>query len=303
MNKKATLNIQENREIGQILNATFVFIGITFKALFRDILIIAGPFYVLAGIFSSLSTYNSLRLISTFGTSGGAFSQFQVLSPAYWLDLLCLLIGFSLSTCIIANHVLMYKTNGPEYNKEEARRYIRGDIMRVTLANFLNVLVVIVATIFFIIPGIYLIVANSLITTIIVLDKQTGTMDAFGESRRLIRDNWWAALGLGLIVGIITLCVQLIFKIPSSILTTVITFNTLRNGEDIGSYKTLFIVFNAIAYLGTALVSPISVVASSIFYYSLKEKKDHTSLMQNIESIGVQPARTETDIQKDEGDF
>ncbi|HTA84255.1 MAG TPA: hypothetical protein VK783_15025, partial [Bacteroidia bacterium] len=214
-----------------------------------------------------------------------------------------LLIGFSLSTCIIANHVLMYKTNGPEYNKEEARRYIRGDIMRVTLANFLNVLVVIVATIFFIIPGIYLIVANSLITTIIVLDKQTGTMDAFGESRRLIRDNWWAALGLGLIVGIITLCVQLIFKIPSSILTTVITFNTLRNGEDIGSYKTLFIVFNAIAYLGTALVSPISVVASSIFYYSLKEKKDHTSLMQNIESIGVQPARTETDIQKDEGDF
>jgi hypothetical protein len=303
MNKKVTLNLQENRDVGQILNATFVFIGITFKKLFRDIMLISGPFYVLAGVFSSLTTFNTLRMIGTIGSSNSIFSQFQFFSPAYWLNLLCLLIGWSLSATIIGNHVLQYKLNGPDYDVHEVRKSIKGDIMRVILGNFLNVLVIIAATILFIIPGIYLAVANSLLTTIIVLDKQTTTIDAFGESRRLIRDNWWAACGLGIIVGIITSAVQFVFKVPSTILTTIISFNTIRHGDGADSYHILLIALNAIAFIGVALVSAVSVVASAIYYYSLKEKKDHTALMQNIDNIGVQTAQSQTDTQKDEGDY
>jgi len=302
MTQKATLNLQENRDIGQVLNATFAFIRIVFKPLYRDVLIISGPFYLLAGIFSSLSTYNLVS--KALGALGGVnMYLYQFYSPAYWLNLLFLLIAWSLSTVIIGNHVLQYKLNGPDYSPVEARKGIREDIMRVIFGNFLNLLVILAACILFLIPGIYLAVANSLLTTILILDKRMSTIDAFSESRRLVRNNWWATLGLGIIIGIITSAMQFVFKIPSTIVSTIITFSTLRHTGDAASYQTLFIALNALAFFGIAAVSPISMIASCIYYYSLKERKDHAGLIQNIDNIGVQPARTETETKRDEGDF
>jgi Na+/melibiose symporter-like transporter len=96
---------------------------------------------------------------------------------------------------------------------------------------------------------------------------------------------------------------QFVFKLPSTVVSTIITFSTLRHTGDAASYQVLFIALNALAFLGTAVVAPVSMVASCIYYYSLKERKDHAGLIQNIDNIGVQPARTETEIKRDEGDF
>jgi hypothetical protein len=302
MNKNPPLNLQENRDIWQVLNATFTFLGVTFKSLYIDIILISGPFYILAGIFSSLSTYNTIfRAFDSLGTNS-VLSTYRFFTPAYWVYLVCLLIGWSLSTCIIANHVLQYKLHGPGYNKQAARDAIKKDLFRVIMGNFLNILVVIAASILFIIPGIYLAVANSLLTVVIILDKKMDMVDAFAESRRLIKDNWWKAVMLGIVATMITYVIEMIFTLPSSILSGVILFHSVQ-GNSMESYSTLFIVLNAIASLGLTLVAPFSIVCSCIYYYSLKEQKDHISLMESIDNIGVQTAKTETETKDDEGDF
>ncbi|HWY98941.1 MAG TPA: hypothetical protein VNY36_07650, partial [Bacteroidia bacterium] len=156
----------------------------------------------------------------------------------------------------------------------------------------------------FSIPALYLAVANSLLTVILILDKDMMMVDAFGESRRLIRNNWWRAVLLGLVIGIITASIERLFMVPTQIFSWVVLFHSTQ-GNNMESYTLLFIALNAISSLGLTLVAPISIVCSAIFYYSLREKKDHVALLENIDKIGVQEAKVETETKEkeDEGDF
>ena len=305
MNNKPTLNLQEKRDIWQVLNATFSFIEIDFKPLYTDILFISAPFYLLAGISYSLTTFGALlgALNNQFLTDG-RYSALQIFSPAYWLFLLALLIGWSLSCSVIGNHVLQYKLHGKGYDVAEARKGIWKDLWRVIFGSFLNILIIIAASLLFLIPGIYLAVANSLLTTILILDKDIDLFDAFSESRRLIRDNWWWAFLLGFLVSVIYSVFITVFRLPSSVLSTIIFLHTIKGQADIGGYEILFLVLNIIAYLGYALVAPVMVIPSCIYYYSLKEKKDHSALLEKIDNIGEQQAQPfTTDTKEDEGDF
>lgn len=293
------LNLQEKRDIGQVINVTFTLIRITFKPMYKDLLLIAGPFYLLGGIFSALTQYHSISTIFERLGNYRYFSLYQFFSPEYYLYWFCILAGWSLSFCIAVNHVLQYKINGSSgYNPQEVRRAIMGDVFKVFFGTFLNILAIIGASLFFLIPGIYLLVANSLLATVLVLDKQKNVFQAFSESRRLISDNWWRSLGLGILILLIMGAISMIFALPMAIANFIITFNSLRDGG-VKSYLPLYMVLMAITQLGTLLVSPISNIASAVYYYSLKEEKDHSGLMDNIGKIGTQ----DTEQQKDEGSF
>jgi len=304
MDKRSTLNLQENRDIWQVLNATFSFIGMNFKPLYKDVLLISAPVHILAGVFYSLSSFG--RILGGFNSiyTSSRYGALQIFSPSYWLFLLCLLFGWALSASVIGNHVLQFKLHGKGYDVAEARRGIRKDLWRIFFAGFLNLLLVVAASLLFLIPGIYLAVANSLITSVLILDKRIDMIDAFAESRRLIRDNWWWAFLLGIVVSIIYYAFITVLRIPSSILSAVILFHTIQNGaNNSGYYEILFIALNALSYLGYTLAAPITMVPSCIYYYSLKEKKDHVALMENINNIGVQPIQTQSETRNDEGDF
>lgn len=299
MNTQPTLNLQEKRDVGQVINATFTFIRIVFKPLYKDLILIAGPFYILAGVFSALTQYNNISTLFQHLGQSKYFSLYQFLSPEYYLNLLCVLVGWSLAFCIVGNHVLQYKINGGAgYNAQEVRRAIVADIFKVIFGSVLNGLAVIGASILFLIPGIYLAVANSLVITVVILNKEMGIFDAFSESRRLISDNWWRSLGLGLLVILIMAGISTIFSIPMAIANFFITFNSLRGGG-VQSYLSLYIILMAITQLGSLLVTPISIVASAVYYYSLKESKDHSGLMDSITRIGTEP----TEPKKDEGSY
>lgn len=194
----------------------------------------------------------------------------------------------SIATCIIGNHVLQYSiAKGPDYDKQQVRVTLGKDFWRVLGANFVLGLMVAGGAILFLIPGIYLLIANFFVAIIMILNKDMGMGEAFSESRRLVNDNWWKSFGLGIIMALIVGVISTIFTIPVAIYTAVISLHSMGGG-DAEQYRLVYIILMSVAQLGSALISPITIVASAIYYYSLKEEKDQGGLMAKIESIGVQ---------------
>jgi hypothetical protein len=291
----AIVDLHKKRDIGEIINATFGLLRLIYKNMVKDILLITGPFFILGGVFSALNQFNS-----TFsGVQRGlslSDKMSQIFSPQYFLSLLCILLGWSIAYCIIGNHVLQYSiSKGPNYDKDAARNTLGKDFWRVLGANFVVGLVAVLGCFLFLIPGIYIAVANSLTAIILILNKEIGIGQAMGESRRLIKDNWWKSLGLGFVMAFIVGAISMIFTIPVLIYTAIISFHSVRGG-DVEQYRLIYTIITAISQIGSALISPVTVVGSAIYYYSLKEEKDQGSLMAKIDSIGnQQPEKKENE--------
>ena len=275
------INLQEKRDIGQVLNATFAFIRLTYKYLYKDLLLLAAPFFILYGLIVSLVQMNVYSMVER----GSIYA-----APLYYVALLCLCIGWTISCSIIGNYVLQYKTNGnTDFDIPAIRRAVRKDFFKLFFAFILFYLAIALGFVLLIIPGIYMVVAYSLVSTNIILDKDLGISDAFKESRRLISDNWWRSLGLGLIVGIIIYAFTFIFSIPNVIFTFIIALH--RGSGDVDSYRLPVIICSAFAQLAYCLSAPVSVIASAVYYYSLKEEKDQSGLMQKIDEFGKNDAK------------
>jgi len=296
MAKTTTINLLQKRDIGQVLNAGFSLLA-SIKPLYKDILFLSAPVYLLSGICSALSEYN--HLLEGFNSNFAYNIYYFLFSPFWYLSILFLLLGQSVTISIVCNHVLQYRLNGGSiYDLQATRKAIFRDIPKVFFAGFLNTIIIIAACVLFLIPGIYFAVANSLVVTALVLDKKNSVVDAFSESSRLIRDNWWLAFLLGIIVSLIMLGLVWAITITTGIATRLISFHSI-NAVQSSSYSIFLIVLSCFKTLCYSLINPISAAISSVYYYSLKETKDQVGLMESIDSIGGQL----THKQEDEGSY
>ncbi|TVT55763.1 hypothetical protein FNH05_09045 [Amycolatopsis rhizosphaerae] len=77
----------------------------------------------------------------------------------------------------------------------------------------LYMLIVGVATVFFIVPGVWLYVLFALAAPALVLE-QSGIGTAFGRSRLLVQGSWWRVFGILLLTGLVTILVTGIIEVP-----------------------------------------------------------------------------------------
>lgn len=281
MAEQPLIKLQQKRDIGQVLTATFSFLKITYKYILKDMLLLVSPFFVIPGIFLTLQQYDTYTNAYTFGGN----RSLLLFSPYYYLYILGTIVGMTIAFSIVGNYVYQYnQTGSTEFDVQAVRAAARRDFFKLFITFLLFYLMVVAGVIFLIIPGIYFGVANALGGTNIVLDKNATVGSAFGESRRLINDNWWRTFGLFIITALIVYAFTMLFSIPASIYTFIISWHMTKGDPE--NYRLPFILFNALAHLAACLVAPISVVASSIYYYSLKEEKDQISLVQKIENLG-----------------
>lgn len=282
MTEQPLIRLQEKRDIGQVLNTTFAFLRLTFRYIFKDMLLLVSPFFIIPGIFMAIQQYNIYSFSYTFSGQNPATLIF---SPFYYLYLLGTAIGWTMAFSITGNYVYQYnQTGSANFDVQAVRAAARRDFFKVLGTFILFYIVVVFGTILLIIPGIYFGIANSLGGTNVILDKNSTIGTTFGESRRLVNDNWWRTLGFGILTGLIVYAFTMVFSIPSMVYTFILQMHmTSGNPED---YKLPFILFNVLTHLATALVTPVSVVASCIYYYSLKEEKDQVSLVQKIDNLG-----------------
>ncbi len=288
MSPQKVLNLREKRDIGQVVNAAFAFLQLSYFKMLRDILFFASPFFAICGVCTSLIQFSNQGY---FGVSLYTY----YLHPEFYISLVSRIIGTTILYAIVANYIQQYvQTGSTNFDRSKILGKIWKQFISLFAVNVFYYAANILSLIFLIIPGVYFSVANVLARPAFVLENEdeAKTMsigESFSESRRLTTDNWWRTFGLYYILYFLVGFMAMIFAIPAIILVVIIKLNSLKGDGDIEGYQLYYTISEVISEIGGSLLMPITIAGLCIHYYSLKETKDQTAIMEDIESIGSQP--------------
>jgi hypothetical protein len=277
------LTFNKFRDFGDLLGDTFAFIKQEFKFFMKVVLFYAGPFVFIAaiasawfssGIFSMMGMMmknNPMEILAEFGIKLLVYAVAAVISNAVLV-------------CVVYSYIGLYIEKGKDgFAQEEVWYRVGRKFFPVLWAIILMGIIISVGTLFCFIPGIYFGVSLCFVLAIIFFENLT-VGGAFSRSMSIVKDDWWFALGLGIVMYLMILITSYIFVLPSSIFSMVVSINNLKgNGSD--ATNITYMVLVAFGTIGTSLLSCVPHITLSLFYHSLIEKRESPGLLNKIEKI------------------
>jgi hypothetical protein len=283
--QKPTIEFSKKREFGELFNATFQFIREEIKILIKPLLYLVLPIALLMGFFGGLSQVHQMDY--SFGDVTNPFDSItRMFNIYYFLQILC---GMALNTVLVTliySYIKVYKDNDGKVELTLVYKLINQNLLQIFGYSIALGFLVIIGTMLFIIPGIYLFVSLQFIFVIKILDNETGE-SIFKRSFEIIKGYWWLSFGMLLILYLIVYIVSAIFSIPLAIIVGIGTWNSIESGlssDGIGISSTIVIIaycFSSLAYL-LAIIPPVFL---AFHYFNLVERKEATTLMEQISSI------------------
>ncbi len=286
------LELRHERDFGQKLNATFQFVTRHFKPFSLCLLYIVAPVALLAGIVGGLYQSQVLSLVTRrSGTGSVDTSTFSIMSrffsPEYWLTLLFSGLAGVLLSLTVCSFLAEYEAAGnrpPDVSTVWLRvRQSLGWGFLLSLALFF---IILFASIFLLIPGIYLAIALSL-SAMALVQERLDLGEAMSRSYRLVEGKWWSTFGLLVVVYFIVAVASYVFQLPVLIVTVLKTMEILS-----GDLTLPLVVATMIATVASTLLKSVAVLALGFQYFNLVELKEGTGLLQGLEQIGTTPPPT-----------
>lgn len=276
------------RDFSQKLNATIEFIRQNFRNLFKSLLYIAGPITLVVGI-AVVFIQRSFWLMAE--DTGFEFSSTRSIETIQQTGLVVLVsfLAVMMVITVVNSYIKVYGRKGPsDIEVNEVWQETKKHYFSVLLASIIVAFVTVVATFFFIIPGIYVGVALSLIFIIIIFEDKN-PFDAFGRCFKLISGKWWSTFGLIIIVGILQYVIGLVFSTPLLIFQFLNVFNSLEtldmNNLNTGN-QIIYITLSTISTVASYFLSALLYIALAFQYFNLVERKEATGLMSEIQNMG-----------------
>jgi hypothetical protein len=160
---------------------------------------------------------------------------------------------------------------------------MRGQMMSLFGVTVLNGLAIIGATIFLIIPGIYL--ACRLITCVpAALLEDLGARESLERSFALTKGSAGRSFVIYLLYFVLIYAAILLFMFPFSILAVVVA------AKD-PSMVRIWLAFSQVGnFLASTLVTPILTIATAVFYYDLRVRKEAFDLQFMMNPTGSIPS-------------
>jgi hypothetical protein len=157
-----------------------------------------------------------------------------------------------------------------------------GQLLNLFGVSILNGLAVLVATIFLIIPGIY--VACRLIVCVpAALLEDLGARQSLERSFALTKDNAGRAFGIYAIYFTILYAILLLFSLPTIYLVA-------TSMKDPSMLRTTMVLQQAGAFVAQTVVGPFILIATSVFYFDLRVRKEAFDLQMMMNPLGAIPA-------------
>jgi len=280
MNKPPIILLQQ-RDFGQKMNISFEFVTQNFGSLFQALAFIAGPSALLAGIAQGIFQSNLLAV----GQSPDFFGRFTpYISVEYLFVAIFSLITYFLAYATISACIVLYEENGSLQNLTPGIvwKKLTENIGTSIGAQILSFFIILIGTLFFVIPGIYLGICFQFFMIISIREKLPVT-DVLLRSYKLISGKWWSTFGLIMIMSIVASIIGLVFQLPFLIINIL---NVLGLGKGITDSKILMITGSAISMVGGTIVQGLVWVAVAFQYYNLVERSEGSGLRAEIEALG-----------------
>ena len=313
----------KRRSFGDLINITIEFIRINFKALIKSLLYIAGPaIIIISGIVLHLMSkaFNLLKN-SVAGESDlfeGMIGEFII---SIFLLLIVSFVGVVLLLCLSKAFLNTYQTDkeklgDPQYMWSQCKK----DFGTVSLNYFLSFFIVIIPFMLLLMPvflvaafvpiiGQLVLLAISaafgmfyLLVLLISMLENKSIVDSVSRAFTLLKDSWMSATGYYLVINLMANFISIIFILP---LYVMFIFYLLHNADP-GSTPTFELpayleIISAVLFIffivSTVILYSFQVIGMGFQYYSLREHKESTGLLQKIESIGEDSSPEEKDEQ------
>ncbi len=305
------INLFQQRDFGDKINATFQYIGENFRSLSLTMLYIVGPVALIAGIASGIMQSNMLGVMADIGNADrtdptAPFQIFsQLLTPSFWLAIIFAILAnlfVSLATYAhmklyarsTAQNVVNRPAGPPTIEVAAVWNEVQPMIGRTIVISLLSSIIIGVGFVFLFIPGLYVAVVLSLALAVTAFEG-TDFGSTWNRCFQLIRDKWWSTLGLIIVISIIVSIVSLVFSIPSAVI------GFMAGTRSLTSESSVWIVLgNVIAIVGRTLLNSILYVAIGFQYTNLVERQEGRGLISAVDSIGTSPAQPRA---QDEGEY
>ncbi|GAB3321900.1 hypothetical protein GCM10027299_16990 [Larkinella ripae] len=279
------MNLYQRRDFGEKINATIQYFVKQIRSLGAALLYIAGAPALLAGIASGVA---SASMLSTqpIGSSGrydmGVWLAQQVSSPYYIAAVvLALFIPLLVNLTVYAHLKVYNRTQGEPVTVEAVWAEVQAAFGRALITWLVVGILVIVGTLFFLVPGIYLGVVFSLaLTTVVFEDGSASTF--MSRCFELIRDKWWSTFGLIVVVSLIAYILSFAFNVPAAAVSLMVSMRVM---PDLPVYVS--ILTSILSTVGGVLVSALIALGIAFQYFNLIELREGHSILSAIDSIGT----------------
>lgn len=288
------INFKKERDLGSIITDTFKFIKEEYKTLFRLYIKHVGWLLLLVVAASTYYQYQSLKISTSVLTETGpaAFLTEMIADTGVAILLLSVAsIAYSaLSLVVITSIIKSYVQNNGEINEDEVNQFVKQFFGR-TLGSLVVVgLLVFIGFLLCVLPGIYLIVPLSLIFPILVFQEKTFA-EAFSESFKLIKNNWWISFATLLVVSILISLIGGLFQLPIVVMTAMETFVSIQDGTGTSGTETLsgnwlYMLFYILAALAQYILGIVTLISLTLVYFNLNEFHNKTGTLEDIDRIG-----------------
>jgi hypothetical protein len=235
----AKIELLKVRDFGEIISDTFVFVRENLKPLLKCFFVFCGFFIAASALFSILQQLKMYSVI-TDATTLGPRSIFGATNPLakffnleYFILLLLLMLTYFAMQITIFSYMALYKEKGNvPPTVEEVWGYFKYFFLKVLGSGILIAILLGIALLLCVIPGIYLYPVMALVFPIMIVENTTFSY-AFNRSFKLIKDNWWQTFGSLIVMLLIMYVAAAVVILPVSLFSTVNLLTHLGSGKHV----------------------------------------------------------------------
>jgi hypothetical protein len=280
------IELRQERDFSEKINATFAFTVQHARPLGLCLLYFVSPLTLLAGIAGGLYQSNVLRMTQPAQVPfpRGRLAVFgNFFTVEYGLTMFFTsLAGLVLSLTVYA-YLLRYEETGEASTPEQTWARVQPALLPGVGISLMYLVVVVIGMILCFLPGIYLAVALSL-GYLVYMREGRGTVESLERSFQLVRIKWWSTFGLLVVVSIVVGIAAGILSIPTYLITFLTALRVIEGDQSLWLVGT-----SIISTTGSTILQAIVVLALAFQYYNLVEQKEGQGLLRRIADIGTTP--------------
>ncbi len=244
--------------VGELLDGAFATIRLNPRAMLGLAFVI-----VLVGQLVSLA-------LNLAANDASNVTRFAVWVVALVITQLMTTITSGVAVIVIGEAVL-----GDRITPGDTLARLRGRIWRLIALGLLVSLITVVGFLLFVIPGIYLAVALSLVTPAFILEKTT-VRAALRRSNQLVRDAWWRTLGILLLAYLVGTIISGLIQLPFTIFAGGAS-GFLTPSGDVSTGSEILVTVGRV--IGDTLTIPIIAGTIALMYVDRRMRREGLDLV------------------------
>ncbi len=168
-----------------------------------------------------------------------------------------------------------------------------GALMGFALVSVNAIPLIVLLVIALVIGMLYVAVPLSFLS-IVYIREELSFRAALSRCFYLTRGCFWQTLLILFVAGLIGSFAGAVFQMPQIVLNFMKTFTSVRSGRLDFEVSTIDRFAMGLSQFGSIVTTTVTAIATCIQYYSLVEKKDGTTLLEQIENIGSERDTNDT---------